>query len=408
MSDQDIKKGYSPSEEFIIKATPVLQVLEDLGFDVSIREGDNFLSPFRQETAPSFHVNEATGKWYDHGCGVGGDVITLVQMLEREGRIILPPLPDTLERSANPANEVFRRTLIFLNRQYHPEITPIGEKEGSRVQSTERARTTRQTAERLRAQREEASQKEKESRFESVTARDLTSPSLMRYGEQVRHIPQTLLRRYCKQVHYTLKPRPPYTRGIEKYAVGFPNAKGGWVLRNEFPNRRGETVKIKECTSSFPSFISSDGSFIPEGRQRATSGRAVVFEGFFDFLSWMAWTNRIAPRDTDVVVLNSVHNLPHAEPFLISHRQVIGYFDNDDTGRSHSALLERSCREAGVDYRDCAYAYKESNDLAEAWAKEHSKRLAAARAPKAEEARPQQQEEHQEERQEQSGRPKIK
>ena len=408
MSDRDIKKGYSPSEEFIIKATPVLQVLEDLGFDVSTREGDNFLSPFRAEVTPSFHVNEATGKWYDHGYGVGGDVITLVQMLEREGRVTLPPIPDTLERSANPSNEVFRRTLIYLNQQYHPEITPIGEREGSRVQSAERARATRQEAEALRAQREEAAKREKESRFESVTVKDLTSPSLIRYGEQDRHIPQTILCRYCKQVHYTLKPKPPYTKGIEKYAVGFPNARGGWVLRNEFPNRKGETVKIKECTSTFPTFISSDGSFLPEGEQKATSGRAVVFEGFFDFLSWMAWTGRIVPRDADVVVLNSAHQITHAEPFLLSHGQVIGYFDNDKTGRTHSAELEASCRQAGVDYRDCAYAYKESNDLAEAWAKEHSKRLAAARTPKVEKPQPQQQEEHEEVQQEQATRPKIK
>jgi len=37
-----------------------------------------FLSPFRSETQASFKVSKTKNRWYDHGEGIGGNVIDLV------------------------------------------------------------------------------------------------------------------------------------------------------------------------------------------------------------------------------------------------------------------------------------------------------------------------------------------
>lgn len=55
-------------------------------FDIhysSIKRGGNdiwYLSPFRKENTPSFHVNVSLNIWYDHGLGKGGDVIDFLIM----------------------------------------------------------------------------------------------------------------------------------------------------------------------------------------------------------------------------------------------------------------------------------------------------------------------------------------
>ena len=40
-----------------------------------------FLSPFRSETQASFKVSKTKNRWYDHGEGVGGNVIDLVSRI---------------------------------------------------------------------------------------------------------------------------------------------------------------------------------------------------------------------------------------------------------------------------------------------------------------------------------------
>src|SRR5258708_10022292 len=53
------------------------------------------LCPLHRETKPSFFVNRRKGVFYCHGCGRGGDVIRLMQLLEglsfRQARARLSP-----------------------------------------------------------------------------------------------------------------------------------------------------------------------------------------------------------------------------------------------------------------------------------------------------------------------------
>ena len=50
-----------------------------------------FLSPFRSETQASFKVSRTKNRWYDHGEGIGGNVIDLVC------KILKCPINETLE-----------------------------------------------------------------------------------------------------------------------------------------------------------------------------------------------------------------------------------------------------------------------------------------------------------------------
>ena len=60
------------------KIIPLQNVLASLGHQPKqSRHGGAdlwYLSPFRKETEPSFHINLQKNVWYDFGLGAGGDV----------------------------------------------------------------------------------------------------------------------------------------------------------------------------------------------------------------------------------------------------------------------------------------------------------------------------------------------
>ena len=62
------------------RAFPIEKALAKLGhFPTKTAEKEAwFLSPFRSETQASFKISKIKNQWYDHGEGVGGNVIDLV------------------------------------------------------------------------------------------------------------------------------------------------------------------------------------------------------------------------------------------------------------------------------------------------------------------------------------------
>ena len=64
----------------------VIKTLEKLGhFPKRTTEKEAwFLSPFRSETQASFKVSKTKNRWYDHGEGVGGNVIDLVCKIKKK------------------------------------------------------------------------------------------------------------------------------------------------------------------------------------------------------------------------------------------------------------------------------------------------------------------------------------
>ena len=115
--------------------------------------------------------------------------------------------------------------------------------------------------------------------------KELSHPALLRYLDE-RCIPIEIARQYCKQVHYHPKSNPT---SAKYFAIGFANDAGGWELRSKF---------FKGATNKATTYIQNYGSVL------------IVFEGFMDFLSYLAMPEGVLPSTpkADYLVLNSVAN----------------------------------------------------------------------------------------------------
>src|SRR5438045_1559169 len=60
-----------------VKNTDIVDYLASLGFKpAKVTRNDYwYLSPFREETTPSFKVNRNMNRWYDFGEGKGGNIV---------------------------------------------------------------------------------------------------------------------------------------------------------------------------------------------------------------------------------------------------------------------------------------------------------------------------------------------
>lgn len=155
----------------------VIKTLEKLGhFPKRTAEKEAwFLSPFRSETQASFKVSKTKNRWYDHGEGVGGNVIDLVS------KILKCSIKETLDYLNNGITDFsFQQQQVF---------------------------------------------NEKETQIDVTKVQELTHPALIQYLSS-RGISTTIAKTYCKEVWYRRK-------GTQFFAIGLENHKNGWELRNK-------------------------------------------------------------------------------------------------------------------------------------------------------------------------------
>lgn len=156
------------------------------------------------------------------------------------------------------------------------------------------------------------------SAFEELRVSPLKNTVLLDYLG-TRGIPSDIASRECVEVHYRMY-------GKWYFAVGFKNRKGGLEIRN--PYFKG-AVSPKDITH-----VSHNA-----GDRRHSS--VLVFEGFMDYLSYLALKKGQAVPDC--VVLNSVTNLPKAMDILRSYGQVCCFLDNDEVGRKAVEEIRKQC-----------------------------------------------------------------
>ena len=186
----------------------------------------------------------------------------------------------------------------------------------------------------------------RESRLIVDSHGEIESRVLLSYGEKFRGIPRDILRQYCEEVHYHFT---GLTTG-SFFSIGFLNNGGGWTLRNS---------RSKNCSS--PADITTIDIW-GERSVRAATDRVTLFEGFFDFLSWLVYRGETYP-DTDICVLNSVSFAARSLDYLRSHDEVFLCLDNDVGGRKAAELVSSSC--PGVLVKDCSGVYGDFNDFNE-------------------------------------------
>lgn len=162
----------------------------------------------------------------------------------------------------------------------------------------------------------------------------LRHPALVNYLDS-RAIDTSIAKKFCREVHYSV--------GEHNYfAIGFRNDYGGWELRSE---------RFKGCST--PKYITT----IDNG-----SDRALAFEGFMDFLSYLTIKRNDSPT-FNIAVLNSVANVQKAVSVLARHRNIYTFFDNDDAGRKALAEIERLCPQSKVvNQSDFYRGHKDLND----------------------------------------------
>ncbi len=166
----------------------ITHVLEKMGAKITSEKNNDqwYLSPFRNEKTPSFHVNTLKNIWYDFGEGIGGNVYDLVST--------------HLERSGEDYQKVdVQRWLKNMTLSFKP----------NNCKSTKLVSA-------------------KEPKLKVKRSGDLKHLALIRYVEG-RGIPIKIASKHLRELLILNKDTDKQFR-----AIGFKNEKGGWELRNHF------------------------------------------------------------------------------------------------------------------------------------------------------------------------------
>ncbi|WP_335965392.1 toprim domain-containing protein [Galbibacter sp. PAP.153] len=154
----------------------IIQTLAKLGhFPTRKSEKEAwFLSPFRSESEASFKVSLRLNRWYDHGAGIGGNVIDLICLIK--------------QCSVKEALMVLDKETLDFSFHQPPRL-------------------------------------EKEPGIKIIKVNSINHPALLDYLK-FRKIKPVVARLYCKEVHYRLKDK-------KYFAMGLDNVSGGYELRNK-------------------------------------------------------------------------------------------------------------------------------------------------------------------------------
>jgi Toprim-like len=135
-----------------------------------------YLSPLRDEKAPSFKVDASINRWYDHGMGVGGKLVDLgIRLLQ----ISVVEFLDMI------SGQSFSNSFSFQKPQ-HEAGKPIIKK-----------------------------------------VKTLENKALLDYLDERSIYPQFIAEIFCNEVYYEIK-------GKHYFAIGFKNDLGGYEVRNKY------------------------------------------------------------------------------------------------------------------------------------------------------------------------------
>lgn len=172
-----------------------------------------------------------------------------------------------------------------------------------------------------------------EQKITVTSAANITAPALIDYLH-LRKIPLEIARKYCCQISYSIHRR-------HYYAIGFKNDSGGFEIRSKY-------AKL----SSSPKAIT---------HLKHVGRLLAVFEGFTDFLSFLALPGNGYLKPMDFLILNSTAFFEKSIPLMNGYLNVWLFLDRDATGRkcTETALALKTV------YEDKSDLYDGFNDLNE-------------------------------------------
>ena len=256
-----------------------------------------YRSPFRQDSNASLKVDYNKNLWYDFGTNDGG---TMIDFVIRMDRCSAQEAVRTLEQSHVCTN-------VGTNQQTN---VPTGSFSFHGNTSNNNPAITIQKV------------------------LPITHKALIDYLSE-RKINIDIAKQHCSEIHYSVNNKP-------YFAIGFQNDNKGWVLRSE---------PFKGCTSmDIKTYRNAD----------SLKDTCLVFEGFMDYLSYLTLKNIHIPQE-DVIVLNSLSNLPKASNQLKDYKEVQTYLDNDEAGKRATQIIQQ-LRPAVIDQSTHYTKYKDLNE----------------------------------------------
>lgn len=178
------------------------------------------------------------------------------------------------------------------------------------------------------------SHEEETKKIKVLAAKEISSLVLIRYLHK-RRIPIDIASKFCKEIDYEL-----YSKRY--YAIGFKNDAGGYELRNE---------KFKASSSP------KDITLVKNNSEDLT-----VFEGFFNFLSYLTIHKQQEQPHTDFLILNSTSFFEKSLPLMQSYKCKHLYVDCDTTGQKCIQKAQAIDKESFIDERALYKNYKDLND----------------------------------------------
>lgn len=294
---------------------PIPEFLSALGHthDPAKSRGEDYwyCSPLRKESEPSFHVRMGDkGFWYwkDFGNGGGGSIIDLAMQLQSISR---------------PGDALNWLRNWYLGNVDQIQITP----------------------------RPKMSRKEEGPTFSLGKVRDLQVENL--YDQSLLHycfergIRPELASQYLKRVQFRNNRKKK-----NYYAVGIENRAGGYDVRN---------AGFKGCIGS-----KKDITLITD---TADSASILIFEGMFDFLSYLQMS---ASQELHhpTIVLNSTELIGTAIQWLQNNQhqpnlfeQILTFMDNDATGKKATQRIMDAFKATNIRIETMNHLYKDHIDL---------------------------------------------
>lgn len=179
---------------------------------------------------------------------------------------------------------------------------------------------------------------EKGKNYKILNVGEIRHPALIQYLNSRKILPKN---EFIKEIHYEINSK-------RYFGVGFFNDSGGLEIRNKYS---------KICLGN------KDITLITNDQKHYQD--VVVFEGFFDFLTYMT-INTLLQETSDFLILNSTAMLFKIENKLKDYNRISLFLDNDANGKRVKDMM----RSKYSNIEDCSLLYLNHKDLNE-WYCQH-------------------------------------
>ncbi|KFF27031.1 DNA primase [Chryseobacterium vrystaatense] len=169
--------------------------------------------------------------------------------------------------------------------------------------------------------------------YQIIKVNEIQHPALIQYLKSRKVCEQKDL---VKEIEYMLN-------GKKYFGIGFFNNSGGVEIRNKY---------LKICLGK------KDVTLIKNDLK--TSNEIVVFEGFFDYLTFKNLESAESSI-SDCLILNSTAMLFKVDKELRAYYKTSLFLDNDDNGITIKQVIRKNYKNV----EDCSLLYKDFKDLNE-------------------------------------------